>query len=437
MVAHLTATSIAGLITDPSARGIAAEMAVCIRSGQLASGARLPTVRSLAFALQVGPTTVASAWSILKNRRLIRADRRSAAFVCDASALSDGRLRYAAAGTHALDLTTPEPDPDVLPDVDGAMSEVLAMAGRELARGGLDRHLAEQVRPAWPFAPELMTPTHGGREAIAHALRVLVHPGQRVAVESACDPALLDILEDLSAIPVAVACDDEGPLPESLAAALRLEPVAVLVQPRTATPRGQSLTAPRAEELSRVLVDSDCLVVEDDRTPALAKTPAVSLGFLMPERTVLARSWNTSHGPSLRVGMLAGAERVVAQVLARQRLVGGLPTSIAQRTLAVLLADRRSQHVVDLAAEVYAERRTELIDALRRRGIEVVGRGLSAWVPVGSADRAHALLGARGVGVAHGSWFTVGGAEEDHVSIAVTTPHDRHDELARILTAGS
>ena len=435
MVTHLTASSIASLITDPSARGIAAGLAVGIRSGRLASGARLPTVRSVAFALHVGPTTVASAWAILKQRRLIRADRRSATFVCDSPALPGARLQDGPSDTFGLDLRTPEPDPDVLPDLAGAMAEALATNAREPSRGQLEWHLAEQLRSTWPFEPGLMTPTHGGRDAVANALRVLVHPGQRVMVTSACDPALLDIVEDREGIPVPVRCDDQGPRPEAVREALRLEPTVLLLQPRMACPGGHSLTTKRAQELYGALAGSDCLVVEDDRTPALAATPAVSLGSLMPERTVLSRSWNTSHGRLLGVGVLAGAGHVIAQVRARQHLVGGYPSQMAQRTLALLLADRSSQQMVATATDVYAERRSELCAALRRRGVSVSGAGLTVWVPVTSADRAYASLGARGIGVAHGSRFTLGDDAPDHVSVAVTPPHERQDEIAAALTA--
>lgn len=76
--------SVSGLeeqLAQSSAQGIALDMARLIDSGELLPGIRLPTVRALADAMHVGPTTVAAAWSILKQERLIHTAGRNGTHV--------------------------------------------------------------------------------------------------------------------------------------------------------------------------------------------------------------------------------------------------------------------------------------------------------------------------------------------------------------------
>ncbi|MFD0783535.1 GntR family transcriptional regulator, partial [Micromonospora azadirachtae] len=68
---RLHASALALMFTDRSARGIADRLGDLIHSGEIAQGLRLPTVRALAAALHVGPTTIASAWAQLRQRGLI------------------------------------------------------------------------------------------------------------------------------------------------------------------------------------------------------------------------------------------------------------------------------------------------------------------------------------------------------------------------------
>src|SRR5690554_3254300 len=52
-------------LTDRSPAGIAATVGRLVRSGELPVGARLPTVREVATALQISPATVSGAWRAL------------------------------------------------------------------------------------------------------------------------------------------------------------------------------------------------------------------------------------------------------------------------------------------------------------------------------------------------------------------------------------
>ncbi|MEU5564887.1 PLP-dependent aminotransferase family protein [Micromonospora musae] len=433
---RLHASALALMFTDRSARGIADHLGDLIHSGQLAQGLRLPTVRALAAALHVGPTTIASAWARLRQRGLIHCDRRRGSFVRGPGALAGRRFASLPPPPPVrLDLSTAYPDPALLPDLAGPMA--VAVAGthwRTYPEDTVDGQLAAVLHATWPFEAEDFTVTSGAHDALHRVAGVVLHPHDRVIVEEVAAASLLDIVEDHRAQAVPVRCDDEGPLPESLEAALATRPGMLLLQTRMASPYGHALSRRRARTLMPMLADRDIVILEQDGAHELAPTPDVSFGEFLPGKTLLVRSWNKSHGPHLRVGALAGIRRVVSRVRARQMATGGWPSVLTQRALALMLTDPQTRETIRRARVTYRQRRQLMVEALREQGLTPTGiAGLSVWVPVGDAATAIRSLAADGIGIASGAPFTVHGDGRSHVRIATTLRHDEHTRIARTL----
>ncbi|MFC0506594.1 PLP-dependent aminotransferase family protein [Micromonospora costi] len=433
---RLHASALASVFTDRSARGIADRLGDLIHSGELAQGLHLPTVRALAAALHVGPTTIATAWAQLRQRGLIHCDRRRGSFVRGPGMLAGRRFASLPPPPPVrLDLSTAYPDPALVPDLAGPMA--LAVAGtpwREYPDDMVDPHLAAALHATWPFEAEDFTVTSGAHDAVHRVAGVVLRRHDRVLVEEVAAASLLDIVEDHGAQAVPVRCDDEGPLPEALAAALATRPGMLLLQTRMASPYGHALSRRRAESLTPMLAGHDIVIVEHDTAHELAPTPHVSLGEFLPEQILLVRSWNKSHGPHLRVGALAGIRRVVSRVRARQKATGGWPSALTQRALAQMLTDPQTRETIRRARAIYRHRRQQMVHALREQGLTPTGvAGLSVWVPVRDAATAIRSLAADGIGIAPGAPFTVHGDGRSHVRIATTLRHDEHARIARVL----
>ncbi|MEV0715120.1 aminotransferase class I/II-fold pyridoxal phosphate-dependent enzyme [Asanoa sp. NPDC050611] len=433
--ARLRASALAPMFTDRSARGIADRLGDLIHAGSLAQGLPLPTVRALAAALHVGPTTVASAWAQLQARGLIHSDRRHGSFVRGPGTLAGRRFASLAPPSVRLDLATAFPDPALLPDLAGPMAAAVeGTHWRTYPDDTVDAGLAAVLDATWPFEAEDFTVTNGAHDAVHRVAGVVLHPHDRVLVEEVAAASLLDIVEDHRATAVPVRCDDEGPLPDALAAALATRPGMLLLQTRMASPYGHALSRRRAAALAPMLADHDIVILEQDSAHELAPTPDVSLGEFLPERTLLVRSWNKSHGPHLRVGALAGIRRVVTRVRARQKASGGWPSVLTQRALAQMLVDPETRAMIGQARATYRQRRLQLVQALREHGLRPTGvAGLSAWVPVSDAATAISALAADGIGIASGAPFTVDESGRSHVRIATTLRHDEHARIARAL----
>lgn len=434
------ASWLAGHIGERSARGIASALTDLIRRGDIAEGSRLPTVRGLAAELGVSPATVAEAWSTLRRHRVVSAQRRRGTVVIGPPSVPRP-ARYERIGEFgsrlAVDLAIASPDPALLPRLEDALAAAASTERlNDYARETITGRLREAVEPTWPFAAESWLVVGGGYEGVQLVCQTLALPGDRIAVENPTGARLLDIFEALGAEVVPVACDRDGPIPSSLAQALRTSPAAFVYQPRGQTPCGHALTRARAAELAALLAPAGTLAVEDDGIGEVSAAPAVSLGEHLPGRTVLVRSYSKSHGPDLRVAVIGGAGETIEKVRVLRSYGIGWTSRILQDALAWLLADPGARQAVTDAREAYVRRREALAGALAERGVPTGNRdGLMLWVPVTEESSALVTLAAHGVAAVPGSRYQVGAAEP-HLRIATSRlpeDPDRITELAELI----
>lgn len=412
-----------------SAAGIAAAVNRLIKSGELAAGSRLPTVRVLAAALGTSPTTVNEAWRSLVRIGSVRTDGRNGSFVADGHrSRFPGRFWRIAgmAGEFAVDLSSGVPDPRLLPaphDVAAALHRGHRLSG--YLEPPVLPELETMIRRCWleVFEPECLTVVDGSLDAVDRTLSSLVRLGDRVLVENPTFPPFLDMLELIGAEPVPVGVDGAGMRPDLLRAAVRESagtPSVLLVQPRAHNPTGASMTRRRAVELASVLRTEapSCVVVEDDHAGDIATAEPVSLAGELPDRTLVVLSFSKAYGPDLRLAALGGPTELVEPVIARRNLGPAWSSRLLQRLLADMLADPTCQAGVARARQTYAARRQALVDALARHDVAVLARdGFNLWTPVAHERDALVLLAAQGIGAAPGRPFLAAPLDGDHLRI--------------------
>src|SRR5207249_11864827 len=202
----------------------------------LAAGTPLPTVRDLAHALRVSPTTVAAAYRTLRVRGLVHAQGRRGTRVTPRPPLPSRPVAPAPAHLRALSLGNP--DPALLPRVPRALARLprrpglygepanrpalLALAGRQLEREGLPH--------------DSLAIVGGALDGIERVLQAHLRPGDRVALEDPGYVAVFDLAAALGLVVEPVAVDDAGMIPDELAHALRAGVEAVILTPRAQNP---------------------------------------------------------------------------------------------------------------------------------------------------------------------------------------------------------
>jgi len=390
-----------------------------VLAGALGPGTPLPSVRRLAADLGLSPTTVASAYRELRQRGVLVTHDRARTLVAHRPPLRFRLAPYVPEG--AVDLATGNPDPKLLPSLDAA---VRALPSAQ-ARYTDDVQLPELVELAREgLVPDGVSAEHllvvgGGLDGIERVLEVHLRLGDRVAVEDPGYPGSLDLIRALGLEPVPVEVDDDGPLPDSLAAALSHGVDAVLLVPRAQNPTGAALTPARAEVLRDLLAGHpEVLVIEDDYAAPIAETALATL-TMGRSRWAVVRSVAKWLGPQLRVGLLAGDRETTTRVLARQRLGTGWVSQVLQRLTATSWAQAQRDGTLQTTAGAYTARRTALLSALASHDIPAHGKtGMNVWIPVPEEVPVVQGLAERGWAVAAGEAFRL--ASESAVRVTVS-----------------
>ncbi len=437
-------------LEDRTPPGIAAAVSRAIRSGELGSGDRLPTVRDVASVLKVSPATVSSAWQALRAAGLVGVRGRAGTFVLEQPrgwlTPRQRGLLGSESSTLRIDLSRGTPDPDLLPSLGPALGRVSARAVTHTYQDEpVIAPLRSELQRTWPFAAETFTIVDGATDGISRALEQAIRFGDRVVLESPTFPIFFDLVESLGGEVVPVEMDHEGIVPASLRAALGERPTAVLIQPRAHNPTGISMTRARADELAAELQGAPYgtpWVIEDDHSGPISSRESVSLGAHLPDRVVHVRSFSKSHGPDLRIAAVAGPASLVEPLVARRMLGPGWTSRMLQSVLLDLLTRAGSMAQVARARDQYLARQRDLYAALRARGasLPLVGEspdGINLWLPVREERAALLYLAAHDIRAAAGGPFFPAHPSPPHIRVTGGLVHSTEVEQVADALSGA
>lgn len=406
-----------------------------VASGGLRPGERLPSVRRLAAQLGLSPGTVAAGLSELRRRGVVLTEPRRGTRVGEGPPVGVARtLVPVPAG--ARDLSSGNPDPELLPDLTRAVA-TLSLPARLYGGSPIVPELGALARrqlSADGIPAESLCIVSGALDGIGRVLEARLRPGDRVAVENPGYAELFNLLRARSLGLEPVAVDERGMRPGELRAAIARGARAAIITPRGQNPTGAALDADRAGELAAVLAKApEVLVIEDDHLgPAEACALHTTLGGR--EAWAATRSVAKALGPDLRLAVLAGDELTVARVHGRQQCGPGWVSHVLQRLVLALWTDRDVQVLVRRARATYARRRERLVRLLGAEGICARGAsGLNVWIPVEDETGVVAALLQCGWVVAAGAPYRLaGGAPAIRVTIATLTGREAQGLAADI-----
>ncbi len=369
-------------ITGRTREELVAAVEDAVERGDLAAGAPLPSVRTLAADAGVSPATVAAAYRDLRGRGVVTSRPRRGVRVAHRPPLAAVRV-HMPVPDGLVDLATGNPDPALLPPLPTLpppdrpqlygdpphLPALLALFREELAADGV---------PA-----DHLTLAGGALDGIDRVLDVHLRPGDRIAVEDPCWTGTRDLVRLRGLEPVGVAVDASGPRIDALDRALASRVAALLLTPRAHNPTGAAVDAARAGAVRELLAGHpEVLVIEDDHAGAVsgAAHHPVAGG---QRRWAVVRSVAKSLGPDLRLAAVAGDRHTVSRVEGRLQLGPGWVSTVLQRLVVLLLEDPSTAGRLAAAARTYGRRREAMVAALADVGIGATGRsGFSVWVPV-------------------------------------------------------
>ncbi len=347
----------------------AEEIAELIRSGLLAPGERVPSVRHASRTYGISPATVFQAYYQLEDRGLIQARARSGYFVREHAKRPLPEPEISPRLSETTDVAVSElvfsvlaslRDPDTVPFGSAFPSPdlfPLQRLARSMAQTVRDMPASDVVADMTSGNPALcrqialrymlggvMLPmeelviTTGAMEALNLCLQVVTEPGDLVAIEAPAFYATLQVLErlKLKAVEIPVHPRDGIDL-GSLASSLANLPIkACWFMSSLQNPLGASMTEASKQALYDLLRHHQVPLIEDDVYAELYFTREPPKPVKSHDRDGLVMhcgSFSKSLAPGYRIGWVAGGR--YAERISRLKLMTTLSPSLpAQAAIA-------------------------------------------------------------------------------------------------------
>lgn len=412
--------------TGPKYMRIARAIEAAIADGTLAVGEQLPPQRGLADELDVTVGTVARAYQEVQERGWIGGHVGRGTFVLGRDEPGGRPPRGATA-----DLTLNQP-------IDLPVREQVRAHLRDLARQRetVDYLLYRRVEAArhtraaaaWlsrsgvDIADTEVLVTAGGQHGLLLALLALCDPGDTVLTERFTHPGLRSVAQQLHLTLVGVRRDEEGIVPDDLAARVRETGARVACfTPVLQNPTGETWSERRFGEIAALADELDLYLVEDDVYRNLWPDAPPALYGRHP-RTVLVSSISKALTGGLRIGAVAAPEPILARmrsgVAASMVMVSPVSAELASR----LILDDPLDEALERHRARIAERHALVRSLLPADWILSPAGGLHVWMRVPDRWTPAALLDAlrrAGVLVASGDAFAVEGDGDRAVRVSL------------------
>ncbi|MBB1594242.1 PLP-dependent aminotransferase family protein [Achromobacter sp. UMC46] len=409
-----------------------------ILKGALASGARLPSTRSLSQRWRVSRSTVEAAYDQLRGEGYTTGTVGSGTYV--SAVIPDNFFRRGLPGdpiSHSVparparqDPPQAAPTPEPLFAARTADASLFPMATwRKGLTASAQRvtpdQLANEESQGWlPLREQIarylgaargiscdadqVVILTGIRDGLDLSARILLSRQDKVLVEDPGYLTAMPLFSQFTSRVVPIAIDEHG---FSVARARRQRGVKLVhVTPAHQSPTGVTMPVSRRLELLAWAEQADCWIIEDDYDSEFNydSAPLAALKSLdTADRVIHCGSFNKTMFNALRIGYAVVPRRWVAAFSRARHTTGRSNSMIEQMTLAGFLEDGSFARHVRKARAVYAQRRDRVMrllaqaaggEPLRTSG-EHAGFHLLWWLPAG-CDAAALLDRARARGLA-------------------------------------
>lgn len=377
------------------AASLEAALRAAVRDGRLATGARLPSSRTLAADLGIARNSVADVFAQLAAEGWLEARVGAGTWVRSQTAVgAPNHATAAPASAHRLDLRGGIPDASAFPRRVWAAAARRAVLDASSAEFGyapdfgtpqLRATLAEYVSRARGVVatPEHVVVTHGFGDLLGLACRSLTATGaRRIAVEEVGHAAHREIIRAAGLDPVPIPVDHDGADIDALDESVD----AVLLTPAHQFPTGALLTPDRRAAVVGWAERTGGLIIDDDYDGEFRydRRPIGALQALAPEHVLYAGTASKSLAPAVGLAWGVVPDRLLDSFDAERHRTGATADALNQRTLDVVVATHEYDRNVRRLRGAYRG---------RRRDVESrVADGLPECRVTGLAAGLHCLL---------------------------------------------
>ncbi len=198
--------------------------------------------------------------------------------------------------------------------------------------------------------------------------KILISPGNTVAVESPTYLGALQAFNPYGPRYVEIKSDENGAVPESLEEVLvKDRPKFVYLVPTFQNPSGRTIPLQRRKTIAEIIIRHNALLIEDDPYAALRYRGDVvpSIKSMAPSHVLYATTFSKVFAPGLRVGLAVPPTGELGSWLVKAKQGTDLHTStLSQAMAAVYLEEGYLEERLPLICDFYAPRLDAMLDAM-------------------------------------------------------------------------
>lgn len=348
--------------------------------------------------------------------------------------------RYPRSGSILMGAGCPDPSIHPVEALDSCMREALASRERtvlgyaydwgdiRLRQALTERHAA---RDGARITPEQVVLTNGSSGAFALVAQALVAPGDVVLVEPETYIAVIEMFRRAGATVVSTAFDEGGLMPDALEETLAklgaqgVKPRLLYTIASCHNPTGAILSEDRRRRIAALAERHDFLVVQDDTYGELRFTDAPVPTFLSlaPEHGVHIGSFSKTMAPGLRAGWAAASAKTAEAIATARTDLGTSP--LTQRSIALFMEKGGYARQVEVASDLYRQKRDRLITALEHHCGNLCTwtkpeGGFFLWCEMrrGTAEHLAAAAHQDGLVLIPGNYFRPSGEDDGHFRLS-------------------
>lgn len=371
-----------------------------ILSGEIPSGARLPTHRQVADQLGVSIGTVTRAYATLQRQGLVKSEKGRGMFV----------LPHIKHAERRLDLSVNAPPPVVtgrmLTDAINKLgatvdadffTRYMPAAGLPEHRLMLSRMLMHNHGLSVDSSQIIMT--NGAQQGLFLAMAAAA-PGP-LAIEQLTYPGALRAARQLKRPLVPIAIDEQGIVPEALEAALAGDnpPALLYLVPSVQNPTGAVMGVERRQTIARIAQRFDLAIIEDDVYSLFTPTQLPPIARFAPDHVLYVGSLSKCLAPGLRVGYIATPTRMVDEVNQWLLATQTMATPLSGLLMAYWLSEGMVQSIAQ-SIRAEATRRNQIVRSVLGPCLSPMHRdALHAWLPMPTNRARDIVLAASQAGI--------------------------------------
>ncbi|MFW6223699.1 MAG: PLP-dependent aminotransferase family protein [Spirochaetota bacterium] len=233
-------------------------------------------------------------------------------------------------------------------------------------REALVDHLAAQQIEV---GPEEVFVTTGSQSVLDAMGKILISPGDRIAVEAPTYLGALQAFNPYEPAYVQIDMDEHGLIPDSLERVIaEHRPKFAYLSPTFQNPTGRTLSLERRKRVAEIIERSDTIVIEDDPYGALRYRGdwVPPIRTFAPDHVLYTGSFSKVFAPGLRVGYYVAPERVRQWLVIAKQGVDLNTSSLTQALCTEFIAGGYHARHLPKIIEIYRPKQEVMLEEMER-----------------------------------------------------------------------